>query len=262
MKVYLDLIFLINFLFDFVLLMSVNNILRRYIKLKRLLLGSFIGSLSILFLFIPLNNITLFLFKTLTSIFMSIITFKYKDLKYTINNLYYLYTSSIILGGFLYLLNIEFSYKNVGLIFINKGLSMNYIVLVIISPIIIITYIKQIRRLKNNYSNYNKVKIILKDNTIMEFTGYIDSGNNLQYNGKMVIIVNNKKLNNIKEYFFIPYTTLNNNGLLKCIIPKKIYINEKKIRKKVIIGIDKNKINIDGVNCILNKNMIGEYYVK
>ena len=35
--------------------------------------------------------------------------------KYTINNLIYLYMTSIILGGFLYLLNVEFSYKHIHL---------------------------------------------------------------------------------------------------------------------------------------------------
>ena len=94
---------------------------------------------------------------------MVIFTFGYKDIRYTLKNLFYLYTSSIILGGFLYLLNLEFSYKNTGLVFYYDGLSINFIVMIIMSPIIIFAYIKQGLELKNNYSNYYNIDIYSYD---------------------------------------------------------------------------------------------------
>ena len=48
---------------------------------------------------------------------MVLVAFKYKNIKYTLNNLLYLYMCSVILGGFLYMLDIEFSYKREGMIF-------------------------------------------------------------------------------------------------------------------------------------------------
>ena len=42
---------------------------------------------------------------------MVIITFNYKDIRYTFKNIFYLYMVSIILGGFLYLLNIDENYQ-------------------------------------------------------------------------------------------------------------------------------------------------------
>ena len=262
MKLYLDLIFIINFSFDLILLITVNILLKRKINIYNLILGALIGSLSIFLLFNTLTSFQLFLYKVIISIFMCISTFKFKNLKYTLKNLGYLYMVSTILGGFLYMLNVNFSYKQIGIFFINKGLSINYIILIIISPVIIFFYIKQNKELKNNYSNYNDVKIILKDNKVLNLVGYIDSGNNLLYNKKQVIIVNNKLLNKISEYFLIPYTTLNNKGMLKCIIPKEVYINNILIKKKIIVGIQNNEVSMDGVNCILHKNMIGESYVK
>ena len=111
MKIYLDLVMILNFFIDFILLLSVSLILKRNIRLNRIMMGAFFGGISILFLFFNINSIVLFLFKILISIIMTIITFKYVNLKYTLINILYLYMSSIILGGFLYFLNLEFSYK-------------------------------------------------------------------------------------------------------------------------------------------------------
>ena len=65
MTIYLDLVFLLNLFFDFLLLLTVNNTLRRNASLKRIFLGSLIGSLTILLLFLPMPNTFLFLFKIL-----------------------------------------------------------------------------------------------------------------------------------------------------------------------------------------------------
>ncbi|MDD3304641.1 MAG: sigma-E processing peptidase SpoIIGA, partial [Bacilli bacterium] len=137
MKVYIDLILLLNFLFDFLLLLTVGILLRRNASLKRITLGALIGSFSVICLFLDITSFQLFVFKIVTSILMVIVSFKYRDLKYTFRNILYLYISSIILGGFLYLLNVEFAYKQDGLIFYHNGLSINWIVLLITSPAIL-----------------------------------------------------------------------------------------------------------------------------
>ena len=92
MKIYLDLIFS----FDFILLLTVSIILRRNTKIIRLILGSIIGSLSTFLLFLNLNNIELFLYKLFISIIMILIIFKYKNIKYTLKNMEYLYIIRII----------------------------------------------------------------------------------------------------------------------------------------------------------------------
>ncbi|MBR3049325.1 MAG: sigma-E processing peptidase SpoIIGA [Bacilli bacterium] len=63
MKVYIDLVFFINFFFDFIIIYGTKYILKLHTKLYRIIMGSFIGSLSILLLFISLNNISLFILK-------------------------------------------------------------------------------------------------------------------------------------------------------------------------------------------------------
>jgi len=254
MKVYLDLVMILNFFFDFILLLSVSILLRRNVSVYKILLGSFVGGLSILYLFININSLQLFIFKIIISIIMVLISFGYKSLKYTFKNLLYLYTASIILGGFLYFLNIEFSYKNVGLIFINNGLSINVIFLIIFCPIIIYIYVKQGIWLKTNYSNYYKVEIYFKDKKY-SLNAFLDTGNTLvdPITKKPVILID-KKIE-YDKYSYIPYKTITNNGLIKCIKADKVKINGI-FKNKVIVGLLDEKIKIDGIDCLLNKKIM------
>ena len=258
MTLYIDLIFLLNIWFDFLLLLSVSILLKRNIKFKRIILGSFVGGLTFFILFIKFNNITLFLFKILVSILMTIITFSYKNLKYTLTNLGYFYLTSIILGGGMYLVSDTLSFNSNGLIFYYNGLEMNYIVLIIISPIIIFFYIKNTLKLKNNYSNYYKVDIIYK-NKLYHLNGYLDTGNHLKdtYKHRNIILVNLDINYNLEEVIYTPYNTLNHNGIIKCLKPDKIYVN-KVLFNNYLIGLSNEKFKIDGIDCILHSSMKGK----
>lgn len=256
MKIYLDLIMILNFILDFILLLTVGLILKRKINLTRLLLGAFFGGISILFIFININSFILFIFKVLISIFMIIISYKFINIKYTLINLLYLYMSSIILGGFLYLLNIEFSYKKVGLIFINNGLSINFIFLLITSPIILYIYIKQTKNLRYNYSNYYNITLI-KNNKKYDYIGYMDSGNLLvdSITNKLVILIDKRKLLfDIKEFRLIPYMSIDGHHMIKVVKIDKIIFNNKEY-SNILLGI-MDKISIDGVDIILNRKLM------
>lgn len=254
MKIYIDLVLLLNFVFDFLLLISVSILLKRNVLIIRIILGALVGSLSILFLFIKLTSLQLFLLKILISILMVIITFKYNNLKYTLRNLGYLYMMSVVLGGFLYLLNLEFSYKQIGMVFYHNGLSINFIFLIIFSPIILYIYIKQGIKLKHNYNNYYKVIIYLEKETI-KCIGYLDSGNNLKRFNRPVVLLNKKEIKHNYNYIFIPYQSSSQISVLKC-IKGIIEINNKK--QKILVGIMENEISIDGVGCLLNNKLRGD----
>ncbi len=259
MKIYLDLVLFINFSFDLILLLTVALTLKRNIKIIRLIIGSLIGSLSVLLLFIKINSIELFVFKIFISIIMILITFGYKNLKYTIKNLSYLYISSIILGGFLYLLNIEFSYKKEGIVFYHNGLSINFILLLIISPLILYLYIKQNKELKNNYSYYHKIDIYYKDR-ILNLNSYLDTGNKLKdpYLNLPIIIINKNiiKEKDIDNYILVPINTINNNSLIKCIKPDKVNIDGIELKKNILIGLSPLKIKMEGIDCIIGQTIL------
>lgn len=261
MKVYLDLIFILNFLFDFIILLSTSILLKRNIKIFKIIFGALFGSLTIISLFIRLNSIQLFLFKFLISIFMILIVFGFKDIRYFIRNLYYLYMVSIVLGGFLYFINNQIGYKNEGILFINNGVSLNILLAIILSPIILYIYIKQINILKNNYNKYYKVKLIMESKNIYEFNAFLDTGNKLidPYKKRPIMLVRENiiKESDINRTILVPYYTVNSEGLLKCIIPFKVYINNIECKKKIVIGLTTD-IKLDGIDCILNEKILEE----
>ena len=256
MKVYVDIVMIINFILDFILLLGVSILLKRNVSLKRVIFGSFIGGLSIIILFIPMNSIMLFLFKMITSIIMVLITFRFISFRYTFINLLYLYILSIFLGGFLYFLNDQFCIKRKGLVFINNGFSITILFILIISPIVIYLYVKQARSFKNIYNNYMSVSIYYGDKYI-ECTGYMDSGNNLSYlNCNVILLDKRKMIFDVSKYLYIPLTTVSGDSIIKAFKPDKVVINNT-ICKKVLVGII-DSIGMDGIDVILNNNMVND----
>ena len=175
-KVYVDLVLILNIAIDFLLLLGSSIILKRNVKFYRIILGGITGGISTIFLFLNLNNLELFLFKLIVSSIMVLITFSFKNIKYFFNNLLYLYLLSIILGGGIYLLDVQFNYQNNGFLFIDSGFSLNVVVLVIVGPFIIYSYIKSMKKFKQNYSNFYKVEMIYKNKKYM-INAVLDTSN-------------------------------------------------------------------------------------
>lgn len=257
MKVYIDLILITNFLFDFILLLAVSIILKRNAKIIRIILGALFGSLTILSLFIRFNTIELFFFKIIVSIGMILLSFGFKNYRYFFKNMYYLYMTSIVLGGIVYFINIQFSYKNEGLLFITNGVGINVIVGFILSIIILHQYIKQIKLLKINHNKYYKINIYLKNGRIFKLNAFLDTGNKLidPYKKWPIILVSEKEMGTLEKTILVPYHTVNGEGLLKCIKPNKVYIEGVGFKNKLFIGLSPS-INIDGVDCILNEKLL------
>lgn len=249
MKIYLDLVLLINFFFDFILLFGVKYLLKKRTKLIRLIIGSLIGSCSILFLFIPLNNISLFILKIIISILMITATFGAKNF---LKTYLYFYVLSIFLGGIMYFINDTFSYKNQGLVFFSNGLSINFIVMIIISPLVLYFYIKDKKNYETSKNNYYQVDIYINSKKYC-LTGYLDTGNILKdpYKKRPVIIVNHEKLSFAnKKKILVPYQTITNQGLMTCIKPDKVVIDDREIYN-CLIGKSDNKFNLNDSDCIL-----------
>lgn len=259
MKIYIDLIIFINIFFDFLLLLTVSLILRRNVRIIKIIYGSIVGGISILFLFLNIDLLTLNLLKIVISILMVLSTFGYRNIKYTFKNLSFLYLTSIVLGGALYFLNVQFSYKNTGIIFYHNGFSINFIVILISTPLLLFFYIKELKNMKINYSKYHKVIIYFKSNKYIRLTGYLDTGNNLidPYKNRPIILIEHNKIKNYilnDKEILVPYKGINNEGILRCIKISKIIVDGKTI-KNVLVGILDNNIYIDGVDCILNNKL-------
>lgn len=255
MTIYIDIILIINFIIDLLLLLSVSFLLKRRASLTRIIISSSIGSLSTLLLFVIHNNFLLLIYKLLISIIMIIITFKYNNFHYFKDNLIYLYIISIVLGGTIYLINNQISSINNGLIFTSNNLKINLFLLIIITPIIIYKYLKTTKNYQITYSNYYDIDIYYNDLCI-KGTAFLDTGNNLKdpYFKRPIILINKELINEPVKTFLVPYSVVNNQkGLLEVFSPKKIIVNNKKC-KKTLLGL--SDININGIKIILNKEAL------
>ena len=247
MTIYLDLLFLLNFIYDLLLLLTVSVTLKRNTKFKRILLGSFFGAISTFIILIPLNKYLLLILKILTSVIMLIITYSFKNIKYFFNNLLYLYMTSVILAGFLYFLKLEFN-------------NLSYLISLSIAPLILYLYIKEQKKLKEIINYYKKVIVTFKNNKTLSLNGFIDSGNKLKdpITGKYIILVNKKTLKgiyNIRSPMYVPIKTINKRSLLPCVSIKNIIIDNKTYNN-YLLGISDTFNGFDNINCLLNYHLL------
>ena len=245
MKIYLDIVFLLNFIIDFLILYGVKVVLKEKVKLIRILLGSLVGSLTLIMLFVKINSFILILSKFIISLLIILVSFGKKNF---FKNLAYFYLISIILGGSFYLLDITYEEGNL-LVFKNNYL-INFIILIFGSILIIFLFVRENIKYKEIFSNKYIVKIYLFKK-MYELEGFIDTGNRLTdpYKKRAIILVN-LKLKNKANYIYVPYKALNTSGVIPCLKPDKVIIDDKEFNN-CLIGFSKDKFKLDGLSCIL-----------
>ena len=245
MKIYLDIVFLLNFIIDFLILYGVKVVLKEKVKLIRILLGSLVGSLTLIMLFVKINSFILILSKFIISLLIILVSF---GKKHFFKNLAYFYLISIILGGSFYLLDITYEEGNL-LVFKNNYL-INFIILIFGSILIIFLFVRENIKYKEIFSNKYIVKIYLFKK-MYELEGFIDTGNRLTdpYKKRAIILVN-LKLKNKANYIYVPYKALNTSGVIPCLKPDKVIIDDKEFNN-FLIGFSKDKFKLDGLSCIL-----------
>lgn len=234
MKVYLDLVIILNFFYDTLIVLAVSVLLKERVKLRRVFLSSLIGEFALIPLFIRIDNLFLLLLKLLLSFLMVFISFGKSNY---FNNLFYFYIITIILGGCSYLID-------------GDNMYVNLIVMVILGPIIIFLYIMNEKKIKLELSMVHDVIIVDKDNTI-KLRGIMDTGNNVVCpitRLPVVFISNNIKLASDK-LFLVPYRTIDNEGIINCKMPDE-FIMDGKIMKCLIASsnsINKNEILLNNI---------------
>lgn len=233
MKIYYEEILILNFLLDFMILYGTKRILKINKSIIRIVFGSILGSFTTILIFFKISSIDLLLLKIVLSIFMIIISFGFKNI---FKNIIYFYLISIIIGGFFYLFDI------------NSNIIVIHTLLIIGSFIIIKFICMEINNYKEKYSNKYLVNIYIMGKCY-KLEGFIDTGNRLvsNINNKVVILTN---LNiNTNKLLYVPYKALNCSGVIPCIRPDKVIINNISFND-CLIGLSSNKFNLE-YNCIL-----------
>ena len=259
MNVYLDLVFLLNFFLDSLLLWAVSVVLKRSVKVKRIFLGGLVGSSSTIFLFFRLDSLELFLFKTIISILMVLACFSFHTLKETLYNLAYLYFISILLGGFLYYFNLEFSYHVIRNLFIPNHKNQNVSVLLFASPLILYCYVRQSMKRKQRNTNLYHIEL-MEGKKKYQYTGYLDTGNQLYdpYSKRPVHLLYDPtyKLSKKQKVIYVPYQGLGVSGIIPCVVFDRMIIDGKKEIEKVLVGFSKDPFQIGGTQMILQGDEI------
>ena len=249
MTIYIDLVILLNYFFDSLILLTVNTTLKRNISLKKILFVSLLGELSLLG-FLLSNKYLLILLKLEISLILNILTFNYKDIFYTVTNVLYFYMVSIILGGFIYYLKLN---------------NLSYFFILLLVPLILYLYIKQNLNMKTTINKTYPLTIYFPNKRKLSLTGFVDTCNKLRdpVTKKWVVLVNKKLLQGvirIRTPIYVPYHSLNNKGLVECIKPEKLVIEGKEYTN-FLIGLMDSKVMINSSDCILNLEILEELNV-
>ena len=237
--IYIDEVIVLNFIIDYLLLLFTSMLLKLNVRKYKLIISSIFGEISILYLFFDMNYILLIIFKICICSVMIYISYGKCNIKEFIKRCIYFYILSFFLGGVLYYFKIENLIKyEIDLLFI---------------PLILNIYKYFTYHLKTIINTHRRVTIYLNNGKVLFLNGFIDTGNSLvdPYTNKKVIIINKYVYEN---YYLVPYKTVDNESLLKCFKPNRVYIEGIGERHDVVVGVVKKKFN--GYDCLLNYELM------
>lgn len=100
MTVYIDVLFVINFVVNYVLLLITGKIMRREIKNSRLFLASVLGAFYACFMFFPqIKFMYGFSFKIIASLGLILVSYGTKNVRLFLKTAFVFYLSSFVFGG-------------------------------------------------------------------------------------------------------------------------------------------------------------------
>ena len=279
MTVYIDIIFLENFIINYIILYSTGLVQKITIRKTKIIISAAIGAGYVIVSFIENNNIfTKLYMKIVLSIIMIYIAYNPQNVKKMLKSIILFYLISFATGGCALALLFIVSPNTITIsngVIVGKN-SIKVTILAGVMGFILIKYSFKMNKekLKNNDLICNlTIKICGK---LIKTKAFIDSGNNLidPLNGKSVIIAEEELIhNNGIKYLeggdnktnirIIPYNTIGkSNGILMGIESEYVeieYQGEKKLVNNVIIGIYNKKISakysaLVGINLINGGN--------
>ncbi|GIN74365.1 sporulation sigma-E factor-processing peptidase [Bacillus sp. J14TS2] len=188
MVVYLDIIWLLNFIIDSFLLWATSIYLKRKIHPFKIIIGGLIGSLIILMAATPISTWAMHPFiKWSLSIVMIGITFGYKRLSTFVASLFTFYFATFLMGGILigthYFLSFHLDLRNSVAIESVRGYGdpISWLFVAVAFPIAWFFSKKRIGHLTKTSIQYDVLYdvFILMNGIELKLKGLIDSGNQL-----------------------------------------------------------------------------------
>lgn len=256
MKIYLDYIFIENFLITILTLLEAKKILRINCKTKRIIFASIVSALYVtIMILLKLNFMNYLLCKVILVQIIIFIAFKPQSIKEIITYSIKFFLINVFNIGIIYVVFnfLGFEIKNTAhKLFV-------YLLAFVIGSYTILYFIKVLKN-RTNTEIYDVEIEILGEK--IKYKGFLDTGNTAfcyTYNLPVIFAeyVNNleKKLNSLTK-IDICINTLNGRTEKKGYLIDNVSIKEKNITKKVIVVfVRKEEISSTKYNMILNNKM-------
>ncbi|MCM3003858.1 sigma-E processing peptidase SpoIIGA [Priestia koreensis] len=296
MSVYLDVIWLLNFGLDTMLLVLCAIILKRRFKWWRMMIGGLFGSLIVIFMFTPLSQIMLHpATKIATSVVMILTAFGYKRLRYLLENLLTFYFATFVVGGGLMGMHFLFTdmfISSGGEVFTSSnayGDPVSWLLVLLGSPLLFYFSKKRIEDVNMKTITFDQlvqVEIMMND-TPLTVDGLLDSGNQLYdpLTKTPVMIVQADQLTdllpasiiessaNLKDFNFsiepewynrirlVPYRSVGQSGqFLMAVKPDYVTIiqqGERIVAKQCLIGISHTQLSPENLyQCVVHPKLL------
>ena len=256
-ELYVDVLFLVNFMMDYILLLIVRKMLKCSATHGNICLGAMVGSVLtciVVILPVPYAFIKFVLFHMFVNTCMIRVGLKVKTIPSFVKAILMLYIGGFLLGGIMEYFS---QYVRMGSLFLLVAIIGYYMVLGIWK------FVSYIQRWNQNHC---KVDLYLKDKTY-QVRGLIDTGNGLRdpISGQPVSILERKIARKLleerddKKIRYVPYRTIGKSeGVLPVFRVDRMCIHRDSDYwiEMPLIGISEEKISAEGeYEMILNPNL-------
>ena len=259
MVIYIDVLLFVNAIVNYAILMTAEKLLKRDIRLYRMILGSVIGALFSLTIFIqPDSRILLWVLKLLTSFIITLIVFGWRSRREFCRSFLCNTTVSVIYCGAYILFYQLFKPPNMVIVNDVLYLQVNPLWLTALTAVIYIIVLI----IYKLFSERIKSTVVPLQFTVLQKTysciGKIDTGCNLKepFSSAPVIIADPSvfTVEPDQPLRIIPYTAIGGSSFLKGVQAESVIINKKKIDKAIYIA--SSKIENSNYQAIINSDII------
>ncbi len=274
--IYLDILICLNIFINYFLLLAVVKFNKGNTRKRRLILGAIIGSLTSLIIMLPpLTSFMNFIIKLIIALFIVLVTFGFKTAKTYIKNVLLFYLVTFLFCGVM--IGYWFIFTPSGMVINNStvyfNISPSVIIVSTLISYLIVWLINKYVSIKMPKKVFCKLKIINEDKTC-ELNAKIDTGNSLKepFSLSPVIVIQKEDIESIipfdifsflnenskddikalKGIRFIPFKTVNSNGLMPAFKPDKLFIDDKECLKETYIAISQNKNFTENYKALIN----------
>lgn len=260
--VYVDVLIILNTLVNYFILLAVRKISRAHTSRWRIAMGSLVGGVSSMLIFLEDLGVVMTLLKLFTALLMTVITFGVKPFKSLLKKLFWLFAISFVFGGLMLAVYIFFDtdiliYTN-GIVYFD--IDVAFLVVCSVFSYIVITVITKFTDKRAPQSKEYYVTI-QQNGKIISCNALMDTGNNLRepFSSLPVVIVEKDLFNQFcvpdEKLRLIPVSTVNGDSLIKAFRPDFLQINDFKTDK---IYIGESTVPHEEYKIILNINLEGE----